>query len=69
MIVTAEGVVDIELTEFWEWVRNQSDLPKATNLVFDLPTINKANQSIEVKFAFGSEESPTEWFKKPEWLE
>jgi hypothetical protein len=68
MSFTAEGTIEIDLVEFWEWIRkNYNPIPSA-EVQYGVPRVNKSNLTMEIDFAMGTENNPNEWFVKPNVL-
>ena len=68
MSFTAEGTIEIDLTEFWEWVhKNYNPYPSA-EVQYGVPRVNKSNHTMEIDFAMGTETNPKDWFVKPDVL-
>ncbi|MGD9818451.1 MAG: hypothetical protein AB7V04_07095 [Desulfomonilaceae bacterium] len=61
---TAEGTIEIELADFWEFAAQY--LPVTGETVYGVPRIIKVNRTIEINFATSSYGSPADWAKTPE---
>ena len=65
MMYTCEGIIEIPIDDFEEWLLKS--MPKMGGVVvFGVPTVNKSNLTIDVAFAVGDEAAPPQsWAKKP----
>ena len=68
MSFTAEGTVEIDLAEFWAWVRRNYSPNPSAEVQYGVPRVNKSNQTMEIDFAMGTETNPKDWFVKPDVL-
>ena len=64
MAFTAEGTIEIDLDQFWEWVREEH-CPHGTETRFGVPRVNKSNMTLDIDFAAGTENDPASWAVKP----
>lgn len=66
----AEGVISIDLADFWDWVINESDYLNSDSLkvAFGVPRIDKQNKRILINFVASSLDSPHHWLEKPDCL-
>ena len=62
---TCEGVVEIDLVDFWEWVLKKEFSEAHGETRFGVPRVNKANGTMEIDYAYGEECSPDSWAVKP----
>jgi hypothetical protein len=64
---TYEGMIEIPLEEFWEFVAKYH--PEGGSPVYGVPRANKGNQCMEIDFAMGTDDvCPSEWAVKPDAL-
>ena len=68
MSFTAEGTIEIDLLDFWEWVHANYFPCKCVEYQYGVPRVNKSNQTLEIDFAMGTDCNPKEWFEKPSVL-
>ena len=59
-----EGVVEIPLDEFWEFVPKFHD-KTSWEVAYGVPKVEKGAGTLNVSFAVGYESHPSEWAKKP----
>lgn len=64
MSIHGEGVIEIALEDFWEFVAKHH--PKFQEVAYGVPRVNKNNDTIEIDVAFGSITHLSEWAVKPE---
>ena len=70
MSFSAEGTIEIDLTEFWTWVyKNYSPVPSGTDIQYGVPRVNKSNQTLEIDFAASDTCNPKEWFEPPKVIQ
>ncbi len=65
MSFTAEGTIEIDLAEFWEWVYKDYSPCKGVEYQYGVPRVNKSNQILEIDFAMATGCNPKEWSEKP----
>ena len=68
MSFTAEGTIEIDLTEFWGWVHINYNPNPSAEVQYGVPRVNKSNHTMEIDFAMGTETNPKDWFVKPDVL-
>jgi hypothetical protein len=66
MSFTAEGTIEIELGEFFNWVYSNYAPCKGAEFQYGVPRINKGNVTMEIDFAMATECHPKEWIEKPD---
>lgn len=59
-----EGVVEIPLDEFWEFVSKFHDKTSG-EVAYGVPKVAKGAGTLNVSFAVGYECHPSEWAEKP----
>jgi hypothetical protein len=68
MSFTAEGTIEIDLSDFWGFVnKNYNPYPSA-EVQYGVPRVNKSNNTMEIDFAMGTVTNPKEWYVKPDVL-
>jgi hypothetical protein len=65
MSFTAEGTIEIDIADFWEWVHENYTPCKGAEHQYGVPRVNKSNQTLEIDFAMGTDCNPKDWFEKP----
>ena len=65
MSFTAEGTIEIDLAEFWEWVYKNYAPCSGVEYQYGVPRANKSNGVLEIDFAMATECHPREWFEQP----
>jgi hypothetical protein len=68
MSFTAEGTIEIDLADFFDWVYKEYVPCKGVEYQYGVPRVNKSNHTMEIDFAMGTETNPKEWFVKPDVL-
>lgn len=63
MSICGEGVIEIALEDFWEFVAKQH--PEFQKVAYGIPRINRDKDTIEIDVAFSSTTDPYEWIVKP----
>lgn len=66
MSFTAEGTIEIDLSEFYAWVYQNYTPGKGAEYHYGVPRTNTQNQTLEIDFAMGTDCNPAEWKEKPE---
>ena len=64
MAASYEGLIEIPLEEFWEFVTKYHD-KTIGEIAYGIPRVNRSNATIEISFAVGTECHPSGWAKKP----
>lgn len=67
MAISAEGIIEIPLEEFFNWVSERENL-RGYERSFGVPKTNKINQTLEVTFALSDTCDPIDWVEKPKCL-
>lgn len=65
MSFTAEGTIEIDVADFFEWVYKNYAPVRGAEYQYGVPRVNKSNQTIDVDFAMATDSHPKEWVKKP----
>ena len=65
MAMVAEGVLEIPLEVFYEWVNKTYNIP-GMEVVYGPPQLNKSTNSLDLLFAMGDETDPNSWATKPD---
>lgn len=67
MACTYEGTIEIDLAEFWEFVRKYH--PKGGQVAYGVPRVNRGNGTLELDFAMGTDDvSPYDWAEAPDCI-
>jgi hypothetical protein len=66
MSFTAEGTIEIDLAEFFEWVYKNYAPTSGVEYQYGIPRANKSNQTLEIDFAMATECHPKEWAIQPD---
>lgn len=61
MAFTSEGFIEIDLSEFNDWVYNNYFPCKGVEFQLGVPRVNKSNQTIEIDFAMSTDGHPCDW--------
>lgn len=64
-MVTAEGLIEIDLGDFFTWVSENYAPMKNGCHSFGVPRVNKSNNTLEIDFAVASDVSPEDWTVQP----
>lgn len=64
-MVTAEGLIEIDLGDFFTWVLENYAPLKNGEHSFGVPRVNIGNSTLEIDFAVGSDSCPAEWAVPP----
>lgn len=67
MALTAEGLIEIPLEEFYKWV-NVNYAVYGMEAVYGPPSYNESTQSLDVLFAISDTNNPESWATKPKAL-
>jgi len=65
MSFTAEGTIEIDLSEFFTWVYQNYAPVNGVEYQYGVPRVNKSNQTLEIDFAMATDCNPKEWFEQP----
>lgn len=69
MSFTAEGTIEIDLADFFEWIYdNYVPTKGGVEYQYGVPRVNKSNHTLEIDFAMATECNPKDWFEKPNVL-
>lgn len=61
---TYEGVIEIELAEFWDWLI-KNHLPATGDMIqFGVPRVNLGNDTLEISYAGADQSHPADWATK-----
>ena len=74
MACWCDGVIELSRDEFEGWLHEHYAPTGRGPIVYGVPRVNKSNQTIEIAFAAGSDDTPPQqWADKPraivEWEE
>jgi hypothetical protein len=65
MSFTAEGTIEIDLSEFFSWVYQNYTPTTGVEYQYGVPRVNKSNQTLELDFAMATDCDPKDWVVKP----
>jgi len=66
MSFTAEGTIEIDLAEFFNWVCKNYAPVDAAEYQYGVPRVNKSNQTLEIDFAMATDCNPKDWIEQPD---
>lgn len=69
MLTIADGLIEIDVNEFFEILFKEKYVPRSLDFVeFGVPRTNIHNETLEIPFASSMSGSPSEWTSPPEFL-
>lgn len=63
MALVGEAMIEIDLVEFWNWVRKHHH-PDLGETYYGVPRVNKSNGTLEIDVAFAENCHPKDWAQK-----
>lgn len=69
MLTIADGLIEIDINEFFEILFKEKYIPRSLDFVaFGVPRTNIHNETLEIPFASSTSGSPGQWTNPPEFL-